>query len=81
MKKLPTLLLLCVLAGAILVGALANAEPPPGSRPHFNPNCTLVGYLCEVATCKVWVVYDCPWGMIEVWEGEFFCDPDDPYFP
>jgi len=62
MKKLLMIILICVLACSILVGALAHAKPPLGSK--ALEQCAL-RMFCEVSTCTLWYVYYCPWG--ELW--------------
>lgn len=77
MKKLAAILLVCVLTGSFLFGAMATASPsgngnnlPPCC--HYNPKWPGV---CDLSTCKLYVTYTCPWGNILVWEGDYCCEP------
>ena len=79
MKKFVAILVICVLAGSFLFGAIATAQNGPGGG-HNNlpPSCFYnpkYPGVCNTTTCRLYVTYTCPWGNVLVWEGDFCCDP------
>ena len=81
MKKLATIMLVAVLAGSFLVGAFVTdtlARNNPGNNDRVTSKCELFPYLaCNLDDCCMYEIYFCPYGVVEVWTGEF-CPPEAP---
>ena len=79
MKKLATIVLMCVLTGAFLIGAFAtDAQAKYPDSPVKN--CVLLVKwipVCMGETCRLYYWFDCPYGIVTYWTGEY-CPPQAP---
>jgi len=81
MKKFAAFTLACVLAGSFLVGSMApGIQAGQGLPPDHDlakPCKLLFPAACKGVDCRMYEIWDCPWGEVEVWTGEW-CPPDAP---
>ena len=70
MKKLATIILVCVLTGSFMIGVFATDVSAKNQRP--TPACVKLKLpACNLQDCRVYNIYFCPYGVLEIWTGEY----------
>ena len=76
MKKVATIILVCVLTCSFFVGAFvtdAQARKANSPNDRVTPVCVkpFKVPVCNMEDCRMYEVYYCPYGVIMEWTGEY----------
>ena len=79
MRKLASMILVCVLVCSFMVGAMnTQAGEHHAKNDKATPACTkLKELVCNLEDCRVYYLYLCPWGIVLEWTGDY-CPPTAP---
>ena len=80
MKKVATIVLVCVLTCSFIAGAfVADAQARNAQNDKVTPICVLAFKepVCFMEDCRLYWVYSCPYGMVKEWTGEY-CPTGSP---
>jgi hypothetical protein len=73
MKKLTTVVLLCVMVASFAFGALAGtAQAKPGTVPDHCVRSMAYSY-CDLDTCKMYDPWICNGKLRYIWNGDYCC--------
>ena len=73
MKKLASMILVCVLLCSFMVGAMnTHAGEHYARNDRATPACVREKEpVCVNVDCRMYYRYLCPWGIVYVWTGEY----------
>ncbi len=78
MKKLVLIVMMFVLTCSFMVGVFTT-DAQAGKPNHLVDKCKLMWpkmpAACNMTTCYLYYPYDCPWGLVLVWTGDYCCEP------
>ena len=79
MKKIAAVILVTVLVCSFMVGAFVTSTHAKNAQnDKITPNCEKFKLpACNLDDCRMYWIYFCPYGVVEVWTGEY-CPPEAP---